>query len=203
MPLPRTARELGASGALARKGWGSDFAGGSNGSASLPGEGGACRRSDRATPAAKKVSAPLARSQIIADMGRYMASKLGIDAANEDEMAGAMAMAAAAVGFFSDSASGGPIGAGTILQWALYSALWKGKVSQEEIDEFFTSVDSDPARIFVAWRQLKADGSMSSPYTVALVPGNMGDGDIMATANALYQRQHKAPPTSKKRGREG
>ena len=133
----------------------------------------------------------LTRNQLLEGLAAHLATHLAIDPANADEVAGAATIAAAAADYFADSFRGSPPGSGRALLWAVYSALWEGKVRQEELDAFFGEVDFDCGRLFDAWRQVRA-GNLGGPMTVALIPGNLSEADILDVVKALYAQRRGA-----------
>ncbi len=78
----------------------------------------------------------------------------------------------------------GATGGVSAIMWLLFSAAYEGKLEQSEIDEFFTSVNLDPAKAFQAWRRLKAENP--GTYSFVLIPGTLEEGDIGLLSAALY-----------------
>lgn len=128
---------------------------------------------------------PIAQESIVDGLMAHMAASLGVDTNSPEEAEGLRQMALAAVDYFAASVRGAPEGGGQTLLWAVFSALWEGKVDQAEINEFFSRVRVDPASMLWAWRGLKPE-ERSQPHSVVLVPGRLTTADIAAVTAAMF-----------------
>jgi hypothetical protein len=129
---------------------------------------------------------PLAKEALLDGLKAHMSVKLGIDLHNSDELEGLEIMAQAAIDYFSTSSRGAPAGAGQTLMWAIYSALWENQVNQDELNEFFSKVNVDPARMMHAWRGLSPEDKQL-PHSVVLVPGSLTNADIASVTAAMFR----------------
>lgn len=129
---------------------------------------------------------PIAQESLMDGLRAHMAAALGIDLNNPDEIQGLEIMAQSALDYFTTSVRGAPAGAGQTLLWAIFSALWENQVNQDEINEFFSSVNVDPGRMMHAWRALTAD-ERRQPHSVVLVPGTLSTADIADVTAALFR----------------
>jgi hypothetical protein len=118
----------------------------------------------------------------------YLLQSLSMEDATTDEIEGISLIANSTLDFFTNSARGSVLGSGSVLLWAIYSAIWENTISQDLIDKFFVNVNIDPSRMFNAWSSLDKQ-DQDGRYTVALIPGNLSDVDILDVVNALYHNK--------------
>lgn len=132
------------------------------------------------------MSGPIAPEHLIEGLAAHIAAYLEFDISNKESAEGVDLMARAAVDYFSSSVAGAPPGGGGVLLWAIFSALWSGKVPQEEIDRFFGSCILDPERLLGAWRALHQEDPTRN-YVPILVPADLKDSDIYHITQSLFQ----------------
>jgi hypothetical protein len=161
---------------------------------------------------------PLAKEALIDGLTAHMAASLQIDAESAEEMDGVRQMALAALDYFASSVRGTPPGSGAPLMWTIYSALLEGEVDQERLNAFFADVKLDVGDLLAAWTKVSArmrakvaiipenvnfrgladalerlpGADRAGPVTVALIPGDLSEADILDVVEALYHQKAAA-----------
>lgn len=161
---------------------------------------------------------PLAKEALIDGLTAHMAASLQIDAESAEEMDGVRQMALAAMDYFASSVRGAPPGSGAPLMWTIYSALLEGEVDQAKLNAFFADVKLDVGELLAVWMKIGARmrakvaiipenvnfrgiadalerlpaADRGGPVTVALIPGDLSEADILDVVEALYRQKAAA-----------
>jgi hypothetical protein len=133
---------------------------------------------------------PLAKVSVLDGLIAHLAASLQIDPSDKDELAGIEHLALSAANYFASSVRGAPTGGAQTLQWALMSALWEGKLPQQDIDNFFEHVNLDLGKLISAWRQFSPE-DQKGVMSVVLIPGKLDEATIMDVTAALYRNIQK------------
>jgi hypothetical protein len=135
-------------------------------------------------------SSPISREQMETSLAEHLVQRLHLPVNGEEEKLAMVHVARECLNYFSESYAGMPENASQILLWITFSALWQNKFSQQQITEFFTSVNLDLLKVFHAWNMFTPEEKKQG-ISVALIPGKLTEADIYTVVSSLFNSNAK------------